>query len=67
MRDLVSLLQSIAWRCTRCGARAPDVHVRWGYDGLWCDTCWHEPPEAQAHEWYTLSDVIRLLTGTSDG
>lgn len=61
MRDLVSLLQSIPWRCTQCDARALDVHVRWGYSGLWCEKCWREPPADQAHEWYTLADVIRLL------
>ena len=61
MSDLVSLLQNRTWLCTQCGARALDVHVRWGYSGLWCDRCWREPPEDQAHEWYTLSDVIRLL------
>ena len=61
MRDLVSLLQNTQWLCTQCGTRALDVHVRWGYSGIWCDTCWREPPEDQAHEWYTLSDVIRLL------
>jgi hypothetical protein len=65
MRDLVSLLRDIPWLYTQCGARVSNVHVRWGYNGMWCDRCWRQPPAHQALEWYTLADVVsaNLLYG----
>jgi hypothetical protein len=61
--DLIAVLRQRIWHCTGCGKVTENPHVRWNYEGIWCEMCYRPPAADQAHEWYTLSDVIRLLEG----
>ena len=63
MTDLVAVLRQTVWRCTGCEIVTDDPHLRWNYEGVWCNTCWHPPPPEQESEWYQVSDVIRFLQG----
>ena len=63
MDDLISIVKKMVWTCTGCGTSETDPNIRWGYSGIWCDRCWTTPPPDHAHEWYKVSEVIRLLEG----